>query len=155
MRGKKAVLIIVGWAVLVTALLTCLQIAKHPGMRRLRENLKDKFTTIISNFSDRGLIWRRRPITTIDLEENLKVNLAVPFREFSEEDWDWFWELMYEKYPKEGVGWLKRKRQLDRQEIESILTNYYYQPFGSFREEQWGIFWQHILKGRVFGERGR
>jgi hypothetical protein len=150
MAGKKAVLIIVGWAVLVTAVLACLKIADHPGMKRFRENSKNTFTTVIGNLSDRGPAARRRPITTIEMEENLKANLSVPFKKFDERDWEWFWDLMYDKYPEEGSGWPKRKRQLTRQEIEGILTEYYYQPFGSFRERQWGIFWQHILKEKVF-----
>ena len=156
MPVKKTVLnIITGGVILGVLIFACLQAAKHPELEKIRTAFKDKIRIGYNNLRDSMVTSRRRPLSTMELEEYLKSNLAVPFANFSQDDWEWFWQLLYAKVTDDSSGWPKRKVQRTRQEIQDILTDYYYQPFGFFKEEQWRIFWQDILKGRVFKYRER
>ena len=148
--AKKTVSLIVGWAIIGVVAFVFLQAAKHPRLGRIRTAFKDKAAIISDNLLDSVAASRRPPLTTIELEENLKRNLSVPFASFNQDDWEWFWHLLYGKFTEESGEWPRRKKQLTKQEIQSMLAEYYYRPFSSFREKQWEIFWQHILKGRVF-----
>lgn len=147
---KKAILFIIGPLLVIFAVFGLLKLAGHPKTEELRIEFKDRLVALYKDLFRTAVLSRRRPLTTIALEENLKVNLPVPFANFSQEDWQWFWDLMYGSFRKDANGWPERKRQLTRQEIQGELASYYFQPFGLFKERQWGIFWQHILKGKVF-----
>jgi len=152
MQAKRIVLPIIGFALVIFVIFALLEIAKHPATERLRRGFKDKSAVLFDSLSEDISQPVRRPLTTIELEANLKVNLPVPFKKFNEEDWEWFWDLLYGEYPVDSSGWPKKMRQLSKQEIQDILVDYYAQPFGFFQQKQWGIFWQYILKGKVFEE---
>ncbi|UCB56666.1 MAG: hypothetical protein JSV30_05520 [Candidatus Omnitrophota bacterium] len=149
---KKIALVIVSWAILAVVACAFFRLARHPRLSRMRGTLKEKSETLGTNvfgeFSEE--ITRRPPISTIELEENLKVGLPVPFAKFSRTDWEEFWQVLYGKYEMDSGQWPRRKRQLSRQEVQTMLGIQYQQPFNSFTEEQWAIFWQRILKGKVF-----
>ena len=150
MQFKKVVSVIIGLAVIVFGVFALLKAAKDPKINQLRTDLKDKTAIFFDNLREDISPQRRHPLTTIELEESLKVSLPVPFAEFNQEDWNWFWELLYGRFTVDSNGWPKRKRQSTRQEIQNILIDYYYRPFSSFRQRQWDIFWQRILRGKVF-----
>jgi hypothetical protein len=124
--------------------------SKHPKLGALRTLLGNKAQALYSNAFDAALPARRRPLSTIELEERLKSNILEPFGSFSQRDWDWFWDLLYKRYTVDASVWPKRKRQLTRQEIEAALSDNYIRPFGSFGQRHWSIFWQQTLKGQVF-----
>ena len=150
MSVKKVVSFIISIAVWTSLIFVLFKLSKSSILTESRVLLKDKVAILLSNVSNFISPSRRPPVTTIELEQNLKNSLSLPFDDFSENDWKWFWRLLYERFPVDSQGWPKRKRQLTRQEIEGVLTDYYYQPFGSFKQQQWDIFWEYILKGQVF-----
>jgi len=140
------------WVILGVLVFVCLQVAKHPRLEEIRTAFKDRIATGYNNLRDSIGTSRSPLLTTLELEENLRSNLRVPFASFNQDDWGWFWHLLYDKVTEDSSEWPRRRVQRTKQEIQDILADYYYQPFGSFREKQWEIFWQHILKGRVFKE---
>ena len=89
-------------------------------------------------------------MSTIEWEEHLKHKMPIPFASFKRDNWNWFWHLLYGRFPEDSQGWPKRTSQLTREEIQEELVYYYEKPFASFRQGQWDILWQHILKGKVF-----
>ena len=125
-------------------------LARSPQVNRVRGGLAQKVGRGYDNVVASNRISRMPPIATIELEERLKANMANPFAQFTLEDWQWFWSLLYDKASVPSSDWPQLKRQLYREEIEYALIDNYYQPFGSFSEQQWSIFWQRILDGKVF-----
>lgn len=149
---KKTFKLIIGVAIVALIVLVLLQAARHPKINNLRTAFKDKFAVLLENLAESISPARKRPLTTIELEGNLKANLAVPFASFNQRDWQWFWHLLYGRYTQDSDGWPKRKRQLTKEEIQNILADSY-RPFGRFSPQQWEVFWQRILKRRVFKEK--
>ena len=147
---KKAILSIIGLVLVIFAVFGLLKLASHPKAKELRIKFKDRPAALRKDLFETAVPSRKHPLTTIELEENLKVNLPVPFANFSQKDWQWFWHLIYGSFREDADAWPERKRQLTQQEIQNELVDYYYRPFGSFKQRQWDIFWQHILKGKVF-----
>ncbi|MFH1245261.1 MAG: hypothetical protein V1662_02130 [Candidatus Omnitrophota bacterium] len=145
---KKLILSVVSLAVVAFLAYGLLEVAQHPASEGVRETLKEKALIYIENI--RSVIWARRPpISTLELEESIKNVLPNPFGEFTREDWNWFWHVLYGRYTV-GSGWPKPQRQLTQIEVEDMLIDSFPQPFGSFNDEQWAIFWQYGLKKRVF-----
>lgn len=150
MAFKKTVSLIVSLSLLGLLVWMLFETARHSKVNDLRVSFKDKLQVLYENSQDMVNPARRAPLSTIELEERLKANLAVPFGKFSRRDWDWFWRLLYGRFKEDTPGWPKRVRQLSREEIQDNLIDYYYRPFASFGDKQWAIFWQQILKGQVF-----
>lgn len=146
---EKVIALIIGLAIVAAAVFGLLQASRHPKTDEARNTFRDKSDILLGNLADSVSPLRKPPLTTIELEENLKSNLPVPFARFGQEDWDWFWNLLYARFTDDSGGWPKRKKQLTKYEIQSTLADSY-QPFDRFTERQWNIFWQYILKGRVF-----
>lgn len=145
----KTIRAVIALAILALAVFVLLQTARHPKINNLRAAFKQKSDIVFDNLEDSVSPQRRQPLTTIELEETLKLNLPVPFTGFNQDDWQWFWQLCYGAFTQDSGDWPKRKSQLSRQEIQNILSDSY-KPFERFSEQQWNIFWQHVLKGRVF-----
>ena len=145
----KTIRAVIALTILALAVFVLLQAARHPKINNLRTAFKQKYDIVFDNLADSISPQRNQPLTTIELEESLKANLAVPFAGFSQDDWQWFWQLCYGSFAQDSGGWPKRKSQLSRQEVQNILADNY-NSFGRFTEQQWNIFWQHVLKGRVF-----
>jgi hypothetical protein len=93
------------------------------------------------------VVRRRKPISTALEESNLEVAFGEPFSNFSLEEWDDFWEVIYGLYPKgepEKPGLPRRLRQLTTGEIISELIARYPQIFRYFRESDWEAFFSAI-----------
>lgn len=145
---KRLLLCVVGLALVASLVYSLLEVAKHPASEGVRATLKEKALIYFNNL--RSVIWARRPpLSTLELEENIKTVLPDPFGQFTREDWDWFWHLLYGSFTIDS-GWPKQRRQLTQLEIEDMLIASFPQPFRYFQDEQWAIFWQHALKKRVF-----
>jgi len=85
---------------------------------------------------------RHKPITLVKKETELMLYIGEPFKSFSPDEWQEFWDLIYEAYPKEPSeepGMPNRMRQLTTDEIASELMERYPQPFFSFTEEHWQV----------------
>lgn len=147
---KKLILLIIGLGVLTLMLFGLLKIAGHPAIEDSRESFKTRLDIVLNNFVGSISPQRSYPLTTLEMEESLKTYLAVPFRDFNQDNWKWFWNLLYGSIEEDTGTWPKRKRQLTREEIQNSLAYYYSQPFGGFGDQQWAIFWQRILKRKVF-----
>lgn len=101
-------------------------------------------------FSAQGSgLERRRPLSLIEKETELKLYVGQPFIDFEEKDWKEFWNLIYGVFPgeiPEKPGLPKRVRQLTENEIAFELMSLYSNPFVYFKEEHWRIFFSIILK---------
>jgi hypothetical protein len=81
---------------------------------------------------------RRRPLTCIQREEALRQYLPKLFAEFSETEWDKFWELIYDPIVDKRT---KVSRYRSREEVEENLRRKYPQFLGELRESQWQEIW--------------
>lgn len=100
-------------------------------------------------YSNEEVIKRPRPLTTAKVDSALEVYIGRPFVNFSEEEWEEFWKIIYGVYPKdepERPGLPRKLRQLTEEEIASELIARYPQPFRNFREEHWNEFFK-IIRG--------
>jgi len=143
-------LFIIGSSILALAIFGLLKLAGHPAIEGSREGARSRLDIILNNLAGSISPQRSYPLTTIEMEASLKTYLAVPFRDFHQDDWKWFWNLLYGTIEEDTGTWPKRKRQRSREEIQNSLAYYYSQPFGAFGDQQWATFWQRILKGKVF-----
>lgn len=150
MPNRKTVLAVIAWVVLGLSVFTVMQLTKYVKTEELRSAFKDKITAVRDTILSNLAISRNPPLTTVDLEESLKLYVRVPFTNFSRDDWDYFWHLLYGKFPDDSNTWPRRKRQLTREEVESELADYYGAPFSYFSDSQWSVFWKNALRGKVF-----
>lgn len=147
---KNALITTISLVLLAGLVLFLLNFSQSQGLNGLRDNCKYKLNIIRQNTLNFISPKRRPPFTIIALKENLKTALPVPFVEFTEEEWERFWNWIYGNFEEAKDDWPKRKRQLTKEEIQDMLRSYYRNPFGYFREQQWDIFWKQVLKGKVF-----
>lgn len=92
---------------------------------------------------------RRRPVSLLNKETELKLYIGAPFRDFTRSEWDDFWNLIYGGFPKEEPerkGLPKRNRQLTLDEIASELAQRYPSVFAYFKEKHWRMFFGLILE---------
>jgi len=102
-----------------------------------------------SNFTSEFKLERSRPLSTLEREEKLKQFLPNVFGDFSEDDWNDFWKLIYGTFPEQNSAnklLPKKYRQLTLEEIEERLIDYYPDNFGRLGPEHWDYFWRGILK---------
>lgn len=143
-------LAIIAWVILGLSVFTVIWLSKYLKTEELGLALKDKITAI-RDIVEYNLTIERKPLfVTVDLEENLKLYVRHPFINFSRDDWDYFWHLLYGKFPDDADTWPTIRRQLTREEAESALADYYGAPFSYFTDAQWSVFWKNALNGRVF-----
>ena len=131
-------------------MIVLLRLSKHPQLDKARFSLKDKVSIFLSNLSETVAPARKPPLSTLEMEQNLAINLPTPFENFRKKDWDHFWHLLYGRFEEDSYGWPRRSRQLSQEEVEAELEAYYPRPFSFFGTREWGIFWKSLLKGRVF-----
>lgn len=91
---------------------------------------------------------RHRPLSLMERETELKLYIGEPFRDFTQNDWNEFWNLIYGAFPKEAPkkGLPKKMRQLTPDEIAFELMSRYPSPFAYFKESHWQIFFGIVLK---------
>jgi hypothetical protein len=82
---------------------------------------------------------RKAPITFIQIESELTGWMPQVFEKFTQADWDYFWQLVYEPIAvKEGR--FKVKRYRNRAEIESMLR-YRYSALTYLNAATWNELW--------------
>jgi hypothetical protein len=89
---------------------------------------------------------RRRPITMIKKETLLREFIPEVFANFGEDDWKYFWDLIYKPVAKKD-GLFKKKQLRTRDEIQQILMRMFPQPFTYMTGEHWRYFWDIIDTG--------
>ena len=92
---------------------------------------------------------RQRPISMVDIETEISLYFGEPFRSFSEDDWNSFWSIIYDVFPREIPGrpdLPNKTRQLTINEITEELIKRYPNPFAYFKEEHWKAFFGVALK---------
>ncbi|MFC1632272.1 hypothetical protein ACFL1I_01030 [Candidatus Omnitrophota bacterium] len=150
MPSRKTIPAIIGWTIVVLVLAILGSLIGGDRTTGFRATIGQQIKTSYNNFLD-SIFWSRKPpLTTIALEENLKRSLPRPFASFDRGEWDWFWHLLYGRFPDEGTRYPQVTRQLDQAQVQEELAHYYAQPFANFGERQWGIFWIEILEKKVF-----
>jgi len=91
---------------------------------------------------------RRRPVTLVEREEELKAYIGEPFISFTHSDWNKFWNLIYSGFPKvdpQRPDLPKKMRQLSEDEIADELMSLYPQPFAFFKDSHWRILFSIIF----------
>lgn len=94
-------------------------------------------------------VERRRPLSLIKEETELKLYIGEPFRDFGMSEWKEFWNVIYGIFSKtdpEEPGLVGKRRQLTKDEIISELKEMYPQPFDYFQENHWDMFFRIIFK---------
>ena len=92
---------------------------------------------------------RKPPLSLINKEAELKLYIGAPFTSFNEEDWQKFWDIIYEAYPlvsPEREGLPNKVRQLTEGEIKDRLVSKYPTPFSYFKDNHWQSFFSIIQK---------
>ena|SRR3989338_2127684 len=113
------------------------------------DDLVETINIRVDNFNRGFSPQRSRPITTLQIEEDLKMSVGPPFRDFQGSDWDKFWNLIYGLFPvdyPENERLPPRARQLTYPEMQEKLKKLYPSPFSYFQDEHWKQFWQIIFK---------
>ncbi len=119
-------------------------------MKDLWLNNAERFKIYVNNFfyqfsSD---LERRRPVSLVEREEELKAYIGEPFITFTQSDWNRFWNLIYGGFQKEDPerpGLPKKMRQLTENEIAYELMSLYPQPFSYFKDSHWRILFSIIF----------
>lgn len=82
---------------------------------------------------------RKAPLSFLEREGKLELWAEEIFGPFSEEDWHFFWSLIYEQISvKEGKYTVKRYRT--RQEVESILRDEF-SALSYLKDPEWSELW--------------
>lgn len=150
--GISAVILIAVFAVLV------FKMVSSGDLDGLRGNFSDDFDDLrlrakIFKENTRDLISppRKQPISSLIAQETLKQALKYPFADFEDEDWEYFWDLIYGVHETDdyGVNYTpKRKRQLSIEEIQEILEYDYPKVFPRFSANSWEGFWKIVFQKR-------
>ncbi|MDD5291797.1 MAG: hypothetical protein PHY46_01250 [Candidatus Omnitrophica bacterium] len=91
---------------------------------------------------------RRRPLIVTDKEIGLRQMYPTFFNNFTRDDWDEFWDIIYGTHPLikfDNERLLPAQRNYSTQEIQKVLVQRYPEAFTQFDEEKWKIFWKEIL----------
>lgn len=91
---------------------------------------------------------RKRPVALMERETELVLYIGDPFKEFTAEDWETFWNMMYGGFQKEesGENMPRKMRQLTEEEIKNELSSRYPQPFSYFSDQHWKILFGIVFK---------
>ncbi len=152
MQESRFVWRIIRITVLVLIGLSLVKLIQSPQFNELKFTLQNRCEIFYRNLKDSVFPARRTPINTIEFETRLKLSFPVPFTSFRQNDWEWFWHLLFGNFAVDADGWKGRRRQLTREEIEDTLKDSYPNPFAYFNQQQWNMLWNQVLKGRVFGK---
>jgi len=84
---------------------------------------------------------RKEPLTFITKETALRELVPEVFANFSEEEWKYFWGIIYNPIAiKQGKKTVKTYRSRD--EIESMLRDRYSQVLGYYDDTKWFALWK-------------
>ncbi|MBU2540594.1 MAG: hypothetical protein KJ593_01710 [Candidatus Omnitrophica bacterium] len=114
-----------------------------------RQDLKTQFEIVRANTRDLISPLRKPPYSTLAPQATLAQMLPQAFAEFQEDDWRYFWELIYGVHETDDYGsnyTPKRKRQLSIEEIKETLSYDYPEVFGRFNGQMWEEFWKVVFK---------
>ena len=92
---------------------------------------------------------RKRSDSTMQQEDKLKLFMPDIFQNYSKQDWDDFWKLIYGRRPV-GNSWIKQRRYRSVREIQKALAYRYPEPFGYFQGQHWQYFWSIIAENKGF-----
>jgi hypothetical protein len=87
---------------------------------------------------------RKPQLTYIEKEAYLRMFAPDLFGNFSEDDWQKFWAIIYKPVEDKKTGF-GAKRYRTKEEIEEILVTQYPNPFSYLKQEHWNTFWQNII----------
>jgi hypothetical protein len=91
---------------------------------------------------------RRKPLVISDKEISLKQIYPAFFNNFTRDDWDDFWDIIYGVHPLINFNNEKlspAQRNLSVNEIQDVLIKRYPEVFSQFQAENWKIFWKEIF----------
>jgi len=91
---------------------------------------------------------RRKPIIISDKEVSLKQLYPSFFNNFTRDDWDEFWDILYGVHPLIKFSNEKlpaANRNLSVAEVQEVLIKRYPEAFSQFKEENWKTFWKEIM----------
>ena len=121
----------------------------------LRDNfikISDFLKTKKQNISVEINPQRKRPFHLIEKEVMLMEFDPETFGNFTEEDWEEFWSIIYSPVKKKkGKFYVLSFR--NREELEAKLLEKYSRPFIYFDRHYWDIFWNNIIGIRFEDEK--
>ncbi len=91
---------------------------------------------------------RRKPLIVSDKEVSLKQLYPTFFNNFTRDDWNEFWDIIYGIHPLINFNNEKlspAQRNYSISEIEQVIKKRYPEAFSQFNEENWKIFWKEIF----------
>lgn len=141
MRGKFFPGMLIFFAIVLVLTLLLAQ----DNLRRDWNDFMEGIDIHIDNFMYTFSPKRSKSISMLEKEQNLKLYVGQPFIDFSQSDWDKFWDILYGIYPldySQNSRLPARVRQLKPAEMEEKLKEWYPKPFGYFQPQHWQQFWQ-------------
>lgn len=144
MRGKFLPVVLISSAIVLALTLFLAQ----DNLRQDWNDFTESIDIHIDNFMYTLSPERSKSISMLEKEQNLKLYVGQPFIDFSQSDWNKFWDILYGVYPvdyPENERLPARVRQLKRPEMEEKLKDLYPNPFGNFQQQHWQQFWQMIF----------
>ncbi|MDP8260432.1 MAG: hypothetical protein P9L96_05495 [Candidatus Gygaella obscura] len=104
--------------------------------------------TAKDNFSSQFDKKRSAPITLIEKEENLKIFMGALVHNFTQEDWDNFWVIIYGMQERESDNPFLPKQlyQYSIQEAQDELRRMFPNSFGKLGSQHWSYVWKEIIK---------
>lgn len=142
MRDNTGILVLVGGIVIVLAV-------------AIRQNLSRDISDIVTlakigrhNAEYQLSPDRRKPITVTDKEVGLRQLYPTFFNNFSREDWNEFWDIIYGAHPL--INFSNEKlpaadRNLSVAEVQDALMKRYPEAFSQFGSDNWRLFWKEIF----------
>lgn len=132
-------------ALILLLALICIIFFSRNVIRKQWGNFLSNIKINFDNFFYEMSPERSKPISTLEKETRLITLIQDPFRDFTQDDWQKFWHIIYGVYPeKPQAGKASKKRQLTQDEMEEQLIKDYPMPFSYFTEQHWAEFWKII-----------
>lgn len=119
--------------------------------QNLFQDIKDMVTTVKigrHNIEYKLSPDRRKPLIITDKEIGLKQLYPTFFNNFTRNDWDEFWDIIYGIHPLIKFSNEKlppAQRNYSAGEIQKVLIQRYPEAFFQFNEEGWKSFWKEIF----------
>lgn len=123
----------------------------HSSLQDLTSYAKDWIRVNLDNsfYQSKSEGSRRRPLSLVERETELKLYIGEPFKSFTHKEWDYFWHLAYDTFPVEEPqeqGLPAKVRQLTIDEIADKLMKRYPDPFAFFKLDHWEALFGIALK---------
>ncbi len=117
----------------------------------IRNTLQDSssfFEKAKDNFSSQFDKKRSAPITLIEKEENLRLFMGPLVHDFTQEDWDRFWNVIYgmQEKPADNPFLPKEFYQYSIEQAQDQLRRMFPGSFGRLGPEHWSYIWREIIK---------